>query len=147
MCSSDLINKYIFWGLGTLLLISGLLVAGLIPVKFNFRPHFIGRLTKYGYLGTFLLGSVFAFFEMPTYPCCGPLLLFLAGIAVTKKLSLAILIFLTLALGQSLPLILAGTATSYLKYLSPKISKYEEVIQFFSGNLLIIMALYFIISG
>lgn len=140
------INQYIFMTLGLVLLLAGLFISGLIPFKFHFfHHHLAGKFKNLGYLGAFLFGSVFVFFEMPTCPCCGPILLFLAGIAVTSKVPWAILIFLTLALGQSIPLILIGSSTSFINFLSPKVAQYKEQIKLISGNILIIMALYFLL--
>jgi cytochrome c biogenesis protein CcdA len=146
------INKYIFWALGTILFVLGFFVSGLIRFKtastrFNLKDKF-KTATAFGAL---LFGIIFALLEMPTCPCCGSLLLIIAGIVVAKNLSVyAVLIFISFALGQSFPILAIGLSTSLIKadivnYLRPKIYHLESHVRLVAGNILIAMGIYFFI--
>lgn len=148
------INKYIFWMLGALLLISGLFVAGLVNIRF-FHPtlEIKNSLRRLRYIGPFVFGIFFALLEMPTCPCCGSVLLAIAALVVTQDLSAyAVLIFFSFALGQSFPVLAVVLLTSLLKsdlivYLAPRIHRLEERIELLAGNVLIALGIYFLFVG
>jgi len=148
------INKYIFWMLGALLLISGLFVAGLVNIRF-FHPtlEIKNSLRRLRYIGPFVFGIFFALLEMPTCPCCGSVLLAIAALVVTQDLSAyAVLIFLSFALGQSFPVLAVVLSTSLLKsdlivYLAPRIHRLEERVELLAGNMLMALGIYFIFVG
>ncbi len=146
------INKYIFWVMGIVLFFLGLFVSGLFSFKiFNTRFNLKDRFKSVSLLGALLFGIVFASLEMPTCPCCGGLLLLIAGIVVAKNLSAySVLIFISFALGQSFPILAIGLSTSLLKtdlinYLRPKVHQLENHIRLVAGNILMVFGIYFFV--
>ena len=142
-------SKYFYYLIGALALIIGIHMTGLA----DFGLLRVGKCRmpetkKRGLLGAFLFGIVFAIFEAPTCPCCGPILFIIAGITFSKgRILYAMLVFLTYALGQSLPILLIGSFTGIVKYISPKVEKIEGAIKVVGGNILIVLALYFFLVG
>jgi cytochrome c biogenesis protein CcdA len=146
------VNKYIFWGLGVMLFLMGLFISGLIDIKsFHFKNHIRNKFQNTSYLGAFFIGIVFAMVELPTCPCCGGVLLLIAGIVVAKNLSLyAVAIFASFALGQSFPILCIGLSTSLLKsgiveYMAHRSHQFEEKVKLVAGNILMILGIYFLI--
>jgi cytochrome c-type biogenesis protein len=146
------INKYIFWALGVILFVLGLFVSGLIHLKIpSTRFNFVDKFEVASLFGAFLFGIVFASLEMPTCPCCGGLLLLIAGIVVAKNISAySVLIFVSFALGQSFPILAIGLSASLLKtdfvnYLKPKIHQMESRVRLVAGNILMAMGIYFFV--
>ncbi len=146
------INKYIFWFLGIVLFVIGLFVSGLINLKgFSTKFKLKGRFKSATLLGALVFGIVFASLEMPTCPCCGSVLLLIAGIVVVKNLSVySVLIFISFALGQSFPILAIGVSTSLVKtdlinYLKPKIHKLKNRVRFVAGNILMAFGIYFFV--
>ena len=142
-------SRYFYYLIGTLALFIGVQMTGLVDFKF-FRPERLKAIEpkKAGLLGAFLFGIIFAIFEAPTCPCCGPVLFIIAGLTFAKgSIFYAILIFLAYALGQSFPILLIGSFTSIVKYISPKVEKIEGTIKIIGGNILIIVAIYFFLAG
>jgi cytochrome c biogenesis protein CcdA len=144
------VNKYIFWAIGTLLFICGLFISGLVDLNILKRKrHIIDKFQNASFLGAFLFGVVFALLEMPTCPCCGGVLLLIAGIVVAKNLSLySIIVFISFALGQSFPILSIGLSTSMIKsdlinYLGPKVHRLEQQIKLVAGNILMVLGIYF----
>jgi cytochrome c-type biogenesis protein len=146
------INKYIFWAMGMVLFVFGLFVSGLINLKiFNTRLDLIDKFKLTTLFGALSFGIVFALLEMPTYPCCGGLLLLIASIAVAKSLSVySVLMFVSFALGQSFPILAIGLSTSLIKpdlvnYLRPKVHLLENYVRLVAGNILMAMGIYFFV--
>jgi cytochrome c biogenesis protein CcdA len=146
------INKYIFWSLGAVLFVLGFFVSGLIHIKipharFNFKDKFKAA----SLFGALLFGIVFALLEMPSCPCCGGLLLLIAGIVVAKNITVySVLIFISFALGQSFPILAIGLSTSLVKTdlmncLRPKIHQLESRVRLVAGNILMVMGIYFFV--
>jgi cytochrome c biogenesis protein CcdA len=145
-------NKYIFYLIGGLLLISGLLISGILKIRhlpkiFQFKENF----NHVTFVGAFVFGTLFALLEMPTCPTCGGLLLLLASLVVTHNLAgYSILIFASFALGQSFPVLAVALSASLLKtdiimYLASKIQRIEDHINFVSGNVLITLGIYYLV--
>ncbi len=146
------INKYIFWALGVLLLVCGLFVAGLLNVRFLHPTlELKDSLRHMKYVGAFVFGIFFALLEVPACPCCGSILLIIAGLVVTQNLSAyAVLIFFSFALGQSFPVLAVALSTSLIKtdlimYLAPKIHRLEERVELLAGNVLMALGVYFLV--
>jgi thiol:disulfide interchange protein DsbD len=146
------INKYIFWALGIVLFVLGLLVSGLINLKiFRTRFNLTDRFKNATSLGALLFGIVFALIEMPTCPCCGGLMLLIAGIVVAKNLTVySVLIFISFALGQSFPILAIGLSTSLIKtdlvnYLRPRVHQLESRVRLVAGNILMAFGIYFFV--
>ncbi len=145
-------NKYIFYLLGYLLFVFGLFIAGLIRIKrlprmLQFRESF----RHVTLLGAFTFGTIFALIAMPTSACCGGILLMLATLVVTHNLEpYAVLIFLSFAVGQSLPVLAVAIFSSLFKtdiimFLESKIRRVEDHIDFIAGNMLMALGIYYLI--
>jgi cytochrome c biogenesis protein CcdA len=145
-------NKYIFYLLGFLLFVFGLFVAGLLKIRrlprmLQFRESF-RHVTLFG---AFAFGTFFALIEMPTCPCCGGILLMLATLVVTHNLApYAGLIFLSFALGQSLPVLAVVLSarlpkTDVIMFLESKIRRIEDHINLVAGNMLMTLGIYYLI--
>jgi len=147
--TSKLINisKYIFWIIGGLLIVAGVFIVGLFRMRFlNFHTHISNRFKNTNLFGAFIFGIALALLEMPSCPACAPVLLIIAStVFVSGSYHYAILAFISFAIGQSLPTLLIGTSTSLVKYLTPKIEKFETYIRLVAGNILIVLGVYFVI--
>ena len=141
------ISKYVLWTLGVLLFLTGLFISGLINLKILSSHHHIkNRFKNASSLGAFAFGLAFALLETPACPCCGAMLLIISGIVIAKGSTLySIAIFMSFAMGQSIPLLAIGSSASLVKYLTPKIAGLEEYIRLAAGNVLMILGIYFLI--
>ena len=149
-------NKYIYWLLGGVLLVTGLLVSGLVGVHLLPKGcRFIATgLANPSYPGALLFGALFGMLMMPACPCCGAGLLVLAGVVVARHMvwSQAVAIFASFALGQSLPVLALGILTSLLtpdlvRKIRTRMCSIEQRIQLIAGNVLIVLGIYFIVIG
>lgn len=149
------LNKYFFWFLGGLLIVAGLFVSGLLSVHLlPEKWHGLGpKLHTATLPGAALLGFVFGLLLVPGCPSCGGGLLILAGIVVAKKLSVyGVLLFLSFALGQSVPVLAVGVLTGLMKpnvidRARTRICSLERRIQLIAGNALVIVGIYLIVVG
>ncbi len=132
--------------LGFILLGVGVFYAGLIKTG---DLHYSGcerpnKLKKISFIGALGFGVMFAFLEMPACPCCASVIFVIAGIVgFWDSWVYSFIIFLSFAIGQSMPLLLIGSSTSMLKFLTPKVDTIEKYIQCVAGNILIVIALVF----
>ena len=140
-------SKYIFWILGALSIVMGLIISGLFGLKLlNLHSHISNRLKVINAFGAFILGVFLALIEMPTCPSDAPVLLIIVGtVFMSGSYFYAIIAFISFAIGQSVPMLIIGTLTTFIKYLTPKIAKYEPVIQLVAGNILIAIGIYFVV--
>jgi len=145
-------NKYIFYLLGFLLFVFGLFIAGLLKIKelpsvLQFRES----LKHATFFRAFFFGTLFALIEMPTCPASAGLLLMLASLVVTHNLAqYSVLIFVSFALGQSLPVLAVALSANLVKtdvimFLVMKIRRIEDRIDFFAGNMLITLGIYYFV--
>jgi len=141
------ISRFLYLGLGVLLVAGGLLFAGLIPSGqswFHKRCDVTIKQSK-SIHSAFILGVFFAFLEMPACPCCGAVLMVIASLAVIKgSLLYSGLIFISFAIGQSIPILIIGFSTSILKHVMPKTERLETAIGFIAGNILIVTGIFLI---
>jgi cytochrome c-type biogenesis protein len=146
------VNKYVLYLIGLLLLVFGLFISGLFKLKrlpriFRFHESF----RHVTLIGAFAFGTLFAWLEMPTSPVCGGILLMLSSLVVTHDLAhYAILIFVSFALGQSLPVLAVALSTSLIKtdiimFLISKIQQIEDHINFVAGNILMTLGVYYLV--
>lgn len=140
-------TKYIYAILGAMIILVGIFVTGIISSKpLNLHFHITEKFKNTGYFGAFGFGIVLSLIEMPTCPCCAPLLLIIASSVIAKGSYIySILVFLSFAIGQSLPTIVVGTSTGLINYIIPRIERIEGYIRLIAGNILIVFGLYFII--
>ncbi|HPC95326.1 MAG TPA: sulfite exporter TauE/SafE family protein [Sedimentisphaerales bacterium] len=149
------LNKYFFWLLGALLIVTGLLVSGILNVHLlPEKWHGLGpKLQKATFPGAALLGFLFGLLLVPGCPSCGAGLLILAGIVVAKKLSAyGLLLFLSFALGQSVPVLAVGVLTALMKpdvidRARTRICSLERRVQLVAGNALMIVGIYLTVVG
>ncbi len=145
-------NKYIFYLLGFLLFVFGLFIAGLLKIKrlpsfLQFRESF----KHVTFFGAFFFGTFFALIEMPTCPTSAGLLLMLASLVVTHNLAqYAVAIFVSFALGQSLPVLAVALSANLVKtdvimFLASKIQRVEDHIDLIAGNMLIMFGIYYLV--
>lgn len=142
------ISRYVYTVLGIILFIMGIFYAGLIRIRTTHRAECKtdARIKKRSFWGAFLFGLMFAFLEMPACPCCASVLFVIAGVvSLCDSWFYSFVIFLSFAVGQSLPILLIGSSTTLVKHLAPRAEKMEKYIQFAAGNILIAMAILFFI--
>ncbi len=142
------ISRYLYMFLGAVLLVLGIFYAGLIKIGKTRHEHceMKPRLKKRSFIGSFLFGVMFAFLEMPACPCCASVLFIIASIVgFWDSWIYSFIIFLSFAIGQSMPILLVGSSASLVKHLTPKVEKIEKYTQFAAGNILIAIALFFFI--
>jgi cytochrome c-type biogenesis protein len=143
-----LISRYLYIFLGVVLLVLGIFYAGLIKIGKTHHAHCETntRLEKRSFIGSFLFGVMFAFLEMPACPCCASVLFVIASIVgFWDSWIYSFIIFLSFAIGQSMPILLIGSFTGLVKVLAPKIARVEEYIPLVAGSVLIAIALFFFI--
>lgn len=96
---------------------------------------------KTDFLGAYLIGLIFIFFEAPTCPSCAPALILISSYMVTKGTILAgVTLLLTYVFGQSIPILIAGAAVGWLKQFAHRFARWEEYLQIASGIFLIVIA-------
>jgi len=141
-------SHYLYFAVGIILLFLGILFAGLIPLKKNnVHDHYQMAIkhssTSYS---AFILGILFAFLETPACPACGAALMVIGSLVVLKGSWLySGLVFVSFAIGQSIPVLILGFSTSIFKYVVLKITHVEKVMGFTAGNILIVIGLILII--
>ncbi len=92
-----------------------------------------------------IFGMLFAFLEMPACPCCGAVLLLIASLVAIKGSALySGTVFFSFALGQSLPILVIGFSTGFLKQVLAKTQHWEGMISFFIGNILIVSGIFLV---
>ena len=136
------ISQYLYLILGIVLLIMGIIFAGLIPVKqgwFHDRCDTAIKRTKTIH-SAFIFGVLFAFLETPACPACGAALMVIGSLVVMKGSWLySSLVFISFAIGQSIPVLVLGFSTSMFKRLTSKTARIENVMSFAAGNILIVL--------
>lgn len=145
-------NKYIFYLLGFLLFVFGLFIAGLLKIKhLPSVLQFHESLKHATFSRAFFFGTFFALAEMPNCPTSAGLLLMLASLVVTHNLAqYSVLIFVSFALGQSLPVLAVALSANLVKtdvimFLVMKIQRIEDRIDFIAGNMLITLGIYYLV--
>jgi len=125
---------------GMLMIVLGLFVSDVIPIPFlqqDAKIHLKNR--PAGFLGTFLVGIVFA---AGWTPCTGPFLaaaLMQAAQSETMVTGMMLLVFYSLGIG--IPFILSAVAISVFLSSFKKLKDYLKAIKIASGVILIIMGL------
>lgn len=123
---------------GILMIVLGLFVSGIVPIPFLQRDakfHLKDR--PAGFVGTFLVGLVFA---AGWTPCTGPFLaavLMQAAQSETMATGMVFLVFYSLGIG--IPFILSAVAISAFLSSFSKVKNYFRAIKIASGVILIVM--------
>jgi cytochrome c biogenesis protein CcdA len=149
------VNKCLFWTLGLCLVVAGVLISGLInlplvPEKWRGIGE---RLAKADLPGALLLGIVFGLLQTPACPTCRAQLLMVVDPAAVGGFSLYGLVLLVgFAAGQSLAALGVGTLTgllrpSLLAWLRRWMCSIEPRMQLLTGNMLVVLGIYFVIVG
>lgn len=123
---------------GIFIVILGLYLMGTLKLPFlDTEKRFKISNKPYGYIGSILVGMVFA---VGWSPCIGPVL---AGILVyasqAETVGQGILLLIAFSFGLGLPLFLVALGVNYSMALFKKIDKYLGVIHFILGSLLVII--------
>jgi cytochrome c-type biogenesis protein len=125
---------------GVLMIVLGLFVSDVVPIPFlqqDAKIHLKHR--PAGYVGTFVVGVIFA---AGWTPCTGPFLaaaLMQAAQAETMATGMIFLVFYSLGIG--IPFILSAMAISAFLSSFKKLKEYFRAIKIVSGAILIIMGL------
>ncbi|MDO8886605.1 cytochrome c biogenesis protein CcdA [Candidatus Oleimmundimicrobium sp.] len=138
-------STYLYFAVGVFAILIGLHLLDLIHFKFPFKISERSFVKRSDLFGAFILGVSFTFFEAPVCPCCGPVMLLIAGYTVAKgKMIFGLTLFFTYALGQSIPLLVLGGFTGLLKSIEKRTHRFEEYVKITGGILLFLIGLYFI---
>ncbi len=121
---------------GILIIVLGIHFTGLITIPFlQVEKHFELRQKPLGYLGSFLVGVVFA---AGWTPCVGPILsTILLYASATQSFTTGILLLAFYSLGLGLPFFLSSLAINSFLSAFQKIKSYMRVITVISGVFMI----------
>jgi cytochrome c-type biogenesis protein len=130
--------KAIRIGGGVLMIVLGLFVADVVPISFLQQDAKIHLKTRpAGFVGTFLIGVVFA---AGWTPCTGPFLssvLMQAAQSETMGTGMALLAFYSLGIG--IPFVLSAVAIGAFLSFFDRVKRHYRAIKIVSGAILIIM--------
>jgi cytochrome c biogenesis protein CcdA len=149
------VNKHSFWILGFCLIAMGVLVSGLVnPQLVPERWRRVGeRLAQANVPGALLLGLVLGLLQTPACPTCRAQLLAVVEAAPAQGLSAGGPILLVgFAVGQSLVALGAGILVGLLKpnlfaWLRTRMCSLEPRMQLLTGNMLVVLGVYFVVVG
>jgi cytochrome c-type biogenesis protein len=126
---------------GTLLIIMGLHLSGVITIPFleQERRFDVGGKAKVGYVRSFVVGAAFS---AGWSPCIGPTLGAIFALAVSSGTVLeAGILLLAYSAGLSVPFIAMGLAYNSVKPFYNRVKKYVGVVNYLSGAMLIIVGI------
>lgn len=142
----QLLVSYQFWIMkagGVLIIILGIHFTGIISIPFlQMEKRFEMRNKPLGYLGSFLVGVVFA---AGWTPCIGPILstiLIYAGTSQSFTTGILLLTFYSMGLG--IPFLLASLAFNSFLSAFERIKRYMRVVTIASGFFLIAIGILFL---
>jgi len=126
---------------GTLLIVMGLHLAGVITIPFlaqERRPD-VGGGTRVGYARSFAVGSAFS---AGWSPCIGPTLGAILTLAVSGgSVAEAIVLLLVYSAGLAVPFLAMGAAYGSVKPVYERVKRYVGVVNYLSGALLIVIGI------
>ncbi len=123
---------------GTVIILFGLHVTGLITIPFLAREHNIEvTRTKASYATSFLFGASFAF---GWTPCVGPVLGTVLALATTQP-GAAFPLLLAYALGLGMPFLLVGLFSAQAMALIRRYSRFLRYFNIVVGTLLILLGI------
>lgn len=121
---------------GVLLVLLGIHVAGVLPLRFLLGEKRISiKLKPAGYAGSFLVGIAFA---AGWTPCIGPILAAILTVAATEeRVYQGVLLLLTYSLGLGVPFLLSALAMNRFLLLFNRFKKYLHIIEIITGGVLV----------
>lgn len=142
----QLLTEYQYWIMkagGILIILLGIHFTGIINLPFlQIEKRFELRKRPLGYLGSFLVGVVFA---AGWTPCIGPILSTILLYASTSKNFMTGIFLLTIySLGLGIPFFLCSLAFNSFLSTFDKIKRYMRVVTIISGSFLIIIGILFL---
>ncbi len=133
-------SKVIWYVVSLILVVMGLYQLEYFRFNLNFAPR-VNITKNAGLLGSFLLGLPFGLMSSPcTTPATAAVLAFAAAKGSPAAGALLLGVF---AFGLSIPLLLAGTFTGWIKN-TEKLAAWSDMIKKISGYIMIGVALYFL---
>jgi cytochrome c-type biogenesis protein len=125
---------------GIVVILFGLHIAGVIPLKFlYYEKHLPMRKMAIGYLGSFLVGCVFA---IGWTPCIGPILSSILILASTQETVYQGMLLLTAySLGLGIPFILTAVFMNWMLRFVTRAEPLFHAIKIGSGVLLVLVGL------
>ena len=142
----QLLGKYQYWIMkigGVLIIILGIQFMGVINIPFlQMERRFELKGRPLGYLGSFLVGVIFA---AGWTPCIGPILsTILLYASTSKNFATGIYLLIMYSFGLAVPFFLTSLTFSSFLSAFEKMKKYMRVINIVSGCLLIIIGILFL---
>lgn len=122
---------------GILIVLFGLNIMGFFKINFLNRGGGCLKRKKFGYLGSLLVGMIFAF---GWTPCVGPILSSILVYASTlKSLPQATMLLLAYSMGLGVPFLIAGVAINQFLFIFAKFKNFMRFVPLISGVFLIFM--------
>jgi cytochrome c-type biogenesis protein len=123
---------------GILLVLLGIHVTGLVPLKFLLGDKRISIKHKpAGYAGSFLVGIAFA---AGWTPCIGPILAAILAVAATEeRVYQGILLLLTYSLGLGVPFLISALAMHQFLTVFNRFKKYIRIFEIITGAFLMVV--------
>jgi cytochrome c-type biogenesis protein len=123
---------------GVLIVIFGLHMAGVFKVNFlNYEKRFHLQDKKFGVVGSFLIGTAFAF---GWTPCIGPVLAGILLVAAQQETVVKGMILLaSYSLGLGIPFFLTGISINLFFGFFNRIKKYFHAIEIIGGGMLVVL--------
>ena len=147
------VNKYSFWTLGVCLIVTGVLVSGLVHSQLvpERCRRVSRRLAQTNLPGALLLGLVLGLLQTPACPTCRTQLLAVVEAAPVQSLG-GPLLLAGFAAGQGLVALGVGVTIGLLKpslfaWLRTRMCSLEQRMQLLTGNMLVVLGIYFVIVG
>lgn len=130
---------------GALVILFGLHLTGLVPIKALYRERRVQVGTRpMSLLGAFVIGVAFA---IGWTPCVGPILGSILALAATQQsIGNGVALLAVYSLGLGLPFIAAGVAINSLLGLFKRVKRWARAIEIGTGGVLIIVGV-IIMSG
>lgn len=123
---------------GVLLVILGIHVTGILPLKFLLGEKRVSIKHKpAGYVGSFLVGIAFA---AGWTPCIGPILAAILAVAATQdSVYHGIILLLLYSMGLGVPFFISALAMHRFLIVFNRFKKYIHIFEVFTGILLIVI--------
>jgi len=123
---------------GILLVILGIHVTGILPLRFLLGEKRVSIKHKpAGYVGSFLVGIAFA---AGWTPCIGPILAAILAVAATQdSMYQGIMLLLLYSMGLGVPFFISALAMHRFLIVFNRFKKYIHIFEIFTGILLIVI--------